>query len=100
MKIGTEDGFKEDENLFYASTHQRWGYPNTGEDPTFGMGNEGSLSLTPLQRRIVNRYILSGKTRRNFREKWREILDEMERFQPEVIIMSAGGLLIMLIYIV
>jgi acetoin utilization deacetylase AcuC-like enzyme len=51
----------------------------------------GDKAKNCLHRRIVNRTIKSGpKSPAEFRVKWREIVREMVRFQPELVILSAG----------
>jgi hypothetical protein len=43
----------------------------------------------------VNRLLTPGpKSRPEFYVKWREILSEMERFRPQLVIMSTGELLV------
>ena len=85
---GTEDGFSDDLTLFYGSTHEKDNYPGTGPDPSPFVGDKAK---SPRARRIVNRTLEPGeKSRRQFREKWQEILSEMELFQPELVLISAG----------
>ena len=86
--LGTEEGFKKDENLFYGSTHEIYAFPNTGPDPSPYVGEN---SRKPIDRRIVNRLLKSGKvSRKEFREKWQQIFEEMTRFKPDLVIISAG----------
>ena len=60
----------------------------TGTDPSPFVGDK---ALTEVDRRIVNRVLTPGpESRAEFREKWAEILSEMERFQPQLVIMSSG----------
>lgn len=48
-------------------------------------------SRKAIDRRIVNRFINAGKvSRKEFREKWQQIFDEMTRFRPDLVIVSAG----------
>jgi acetoin utilization deacetylase AcuC-like enzyme len=85
---GTEEGFIPDESLFYGSTHGRHHYPGTGHDPS---PNVGDKATREIDRRIVNRMLTPGpRSRPEFRVKWLEILAEMERFGPELVIMSTG----------
>jgi acetoin utilization deacetylase AcuC-like enzyme len=79
--------------LFYASSHEKDNFPGTGKDPTPYIGDQ---ARSELDRRIVNRYLYSGPgSRSEFYDKWeREILPEMERFQPDAIIISAGKIII------
>ena len=96
VHVGTEAGFLSNEDLFYGSTHQTGAYPATGPDPTPFIGEK---ALSPLYRRIVNRHLRPGPmSRLDFREKWLEILEELELFGPEVIIISAGSLYLSLPY--
>lgn len=85
---GTEDGFAPDPFLFYASTHERDNFPGTGLDPS---PNTGEKAKNEIDRRIVNRILDRGpSSKTQFREKWVDILKEMERFQPELVFISAG----------
>jgi acetoin utilization deacetylase AcuC-like enzyme len=85
---GTEAGFKDNASLFYGSTHEKYCYPGTGDDPSPFTGEK---ARTPVHRRIVDRYLHAGHTsREEFHRKWIEILKEMEIFQPNLILISAG----------
>jgi acetoin utilization deacetylase AcuC-like enzyme len=85
---GTEEAFIDDEDLFYGSTHQKGSYPGTGKDPSPYVG---AMAKYEFQRRIVNRLIRTGPTNRDdFRKGWLEILQEMHRFGPQIVIISAG----------
>ena len=85
---GTEDGFLEDPNLFYGSTQEKDNYPGTARDPSPFVGER---ARRPSDRRIVNRNLDSGpKSRPQFRQKWMEILSEMELFKPDLVFISAG----------
>jgi len=84
---GTEEGFLPDETLFYGSTHEKDNYPGTGREP------KPEHKLLPVNRRIVNRYLDTRhrlSTREQFRIKWRQVVDEMVLFQPDLVIFSAG----------
>lgn len=86
---GTEEGFTDDPTVFYGSTHGRDHYPGTGNDPSPFVGDQAK---SELDRRIVNRLLTPGpKSRAEFRVKWGEILSEMERFGPQLVIMSSGA---------
>lgn len=51
----------------------------------------GERSKNLLHRRIVNRYLYRGpKSRDQFKIKWKEIIEEMILFEPNLIIISAG----------
>lgn len=85
---GTEEAFLNDGDLFYGSTHQKDCYPGTGKDPSPYVG---ALAKKEIHRRIVNRLIRTGPTNRDdFRKGWLEILQEMHRFAPQIVIISAG----------
>ena len=84
---GTEEGFMDDPSLFYGSTHEKDNFPGTGVEPKF-FGDEAKRDI---DRRIVNRYLnRGGGSRQQFRKKWKQVIDEMIRFQPEFVIISAG----------
>ena len=55
--LGSEEGFKEFENMFFGSTHEKDNYPGSGVDPTPLIGDRAQ---NPLHRRIVNRTLSSG----------------------------------------
>lgn len=70
--------------LFYASTHEREGYPGTGPE-------KPKEKRTEVDRFVVNRNIPFGPESRDvFRAKWREIVDEVARYEPELVVFSAG----------
>lgn len=84
---GVESGFVPYGNLFYGSTHEKDNYPGTGAEPML----KGEEAARELDRRIVNRFLDAGpKSRGQFRKKWAEIISEMKRFRPELVIISAG----------
>ncbi len=83
---GTEEGFEASDNLFYGSTHEQDNYPGTGREPKH-LGSDAK----EIHRRIVNRYLTAGPESKNqFRVKWQQIIDEMKRFSPGMVIISAG----------
>jgi acetoin utilization deacetylase AcuC-like enzyme len=87
---GTEEGFRPHDSLFYGSTHQFEAYPGTGKDPSPKVGELASLEIN---RRIVNRYLVTDQaqsTQKQFRTKWRQVVEEMVRFRPGLVIFSAG----------
>jgi len=87
---GTEEGFRNDATLFYGSTHEKDNFPGTGPDM---YPNIGDNAKNELHRRIVNRYLDGGghkKSREQFFSRWLHVVDEMERFKPDLIIISAG----------
>jgi len=93
---GTEEGFQDDETLFYGSTHEKDNYPGTGHDPSPLVCDK---ARSERDRRIVNRYLTGGdgyyknpnkSSRLQFRQKWPEIVAEMKRFKPDLVIFSSG----------
>jgi len=87
---GTEEGFRSDATLFYGSTHEKDNFPGTGHDM---YPNIGDNAKSEVHRRIVNRYLDGGghkKSREQFFSRWLHVVDEMERFKPDLIIISAG----------
>eukprot|EP00602_Paraphysomonas_sp_CaronLab_P006300 CAMPEP_0185026656 /NCGR_PEP_ID=MMETSP1103-20130426/10988_1 /TAXON_ID=36769 /ORGANISM="Paraphysomonas bandaiensis, Strain Caron Lab Isolate" /LENGTH=460 /DNA_ID=CAMNT_0027560309 /DNA_START=209 /DNA_END=1591 /DNA_ORIENTATION=+ len=114
---GTEQGFRADSSgcLFYGSTQEMGNYPGTGDQPPLApvsneemdvmrdrlgeknfellWGKEGSLEVAEdaEDRRVVNREIIGGRgSREEFRRRWREVIYEMVRFNPQLVIISAG----------
>lgn len=84
---GTEEGFSDDPSLFYGSTHEKDNFPGTGKEPK----DKGERAKSEKNRRIVNRYLQRGpKSKVEFKTKWREVVDEMLRFKPQLVIVSAG----------
>jgi acetoin utilization deacetylase AcuC-like enzyme len=76
---GTQAAFEADPNLLYASTHQMPLYPGTGGASERGVGNIINVPLAPM----------SGS--REFRHAFTtHILPALERFRPELILVSAG----------
>jgi acetoin utilization deacetylase AcuC-like enzyme len=87
---GTEEGFLRDDTCFYGSTHEQDNFPGTGKDLS---PNIGDSAKREQHRRIVNRYLTGGdhkKSRKEFFPKWQFVVDEMERFSPDLVIFSAG----------
>ncbi len=76
---GTQEIFWSDPSVFYASTHQMPLYPGTGAAQETGAGN------------ILNVPLHAGDGSEHFREAFTSrILPALDRFQPELIIISAG----------
>ena len=76
---GTQQIFWEDPSVMYCSTHQMPLYPGTGAKTEQGAGN------------IVNAPLASGDGGDVFREAFASrILPELEAFEPDLIIISAG----------
>jgi acetoin utilization deacetylase AcuC-like enzyme len=82
------EGKVEGPTLFYGSTHEKDNFPGTGLDRSPFVGDR---SRRTVDRRIVNRALCRGpQSRQMFKEKWIEVLREMERFGPDLVIISAG----------
>lgn len=77
---GTQAMFWREKNLFYASTHQMPLFPGTG-----------SLLDTGEYNNIVNAPLSAGDSGVQFREAFEtRILPALDRFSPELLIISAG----------
>jgi acetoin utilization deacetylase AcuC-like enzyme len=75
---GTEAAFREDDELFFASSHQFPHYPGTGS------GRNDSAH-------ILNAPLAPGSGSAEFRAAWaRRLLPALEQFAPELILISAG----------
>ncbi|MBD20615.1 MAG: acetoin utilization protein [Rhodospirillaceae bacterium] len=76
---GTQSAFWSDENVFFASSHQYPFYPGTGSANETGVGN------------ICNVPLAEGTGSQDFRRKIEgAILPALEKFQPQLIFLSAG----------
>ena len=76
---GTQDIFWNDPSVLYCSTHQMPLYPGTGARDETGAGN------------IVNAPLSAGTGSDTFRDAFlSRVLPEIDRFQPDLIIISAG----------
>ena len=76
---GTQEIFYDDSSVLYASIHQHPLFPGTGLESETGVGN------------IFNAPIEAGTTSEEFLRIFNEkILLNVESFEPEVIIISAG----------
>jgi acetoin utilization deacetylase AcuC-like enzyme len=76
---GTQDIFKDDPNVFYASSHQMPLFPGTGRADEVGVGN------------VVNVPLRVGSDGEAMRAVYREtILPALDNFAPDVILISAG----------
>ena len=76
---GTQDIFWSDPTVLYASTHQWPLYPSTGAAGETGVGN------------IVNVPLASGTDGNTFRAAFaHKIIPAVERFAPDLIVISAG----------
>ena len=76
---GTQDIFKQDKNVFYASSHQMPLYPGTGVINEIGIGN------------IVNCPLLENSDKGAMQEAYNNrIFPALENFSPDIIFISAG----------
>lgn len=76
---GTQDIFWDDPSVLYCSTHQMPLYPGTGAKNETGAGN------------IVNAPLRPNDGTDAFRDAFRDrVLTSINRFQPDLIIISAG----------
>lgn len=76
---GTEDIFKNDPTVFYASSHQMPLYPGTGSPSFTGVGN------------ICNAALTAGSGGEEMREAYTgRILPALEAFRPDFLLVSAG----------
>lgn len=79
---GTQDAFYADPSVFYLSTHLRHHYPGTGSATETGVrAGEGTTLNIPLPH---------GVGSETFFREFRVGLAELERFNPEFILVSAG----------
>jgi acetoin utilization deacetylase AcuC-like enzyme len=76
---GTQAMFETDKNLFFASTHQYPLYPGTGAASEIGVGNIVNCPLPPNSGGPEFRAAMEAR-----------VLPELERFAPEMILISAG----------
>ncbi|MEX0646124.1 MAG: histone deacetylase family protein, partial [Parvularculaceae bacterium] len=77
---GTEASFWQDEDAFYASSHEYPQYPGTGRQSDRGaFGN------------IANEPLPTGTSGEDFRRAWGEqLLPALSDFRPDFIVISAG----------
>ncbi len=76
---GTQEIFLNDKTVVYGSIHESPLFPGTGSEKEVGVGN------------IFNAPILSGASGENFINALeRKILNNIDKFQPEIILLSAG----------
>jgi len=77
---GTQDIFYDDENLFYASSHQMPLYPGTGNEDERGVAGN-----------VLNCPLLPGSWSAEFRAIYRDsVIPALDDFVPELILISAG----------
>ncbi len=76
---GTQDIFKDDPTVFYASSHQMPLFPGTGKASETGVGNIANTPLNPMT---------DGET---MREAYlSRIIPALRDFAPDLLIISAG----------
>ncbi len=76
---GTQDIFKDDPSVFYASSHQMPLYPGTGSPAETGVGN------------IVNVALAAHSGGEAMRQAYTDIiLPALENFAPDLLLISAG----------
>jgi acetoin utilization deacetylase AcuC-like enzyme len=76
---GTQDIFRNDPSVFYASSHQMPLYPGTGKPSETGVGN------------ICNAALMPEGDGEDMREAYRDrILPALHNFSPDLILISAG----------
>lgn len=80
---GTQDMFYDDNSVLFISTHQSPFYPGTGLINEIGTGDGKGYTINiPLR---------PGHGDDSFKRIWKEIIwKATERFQPELIVVSAG----------
>ncbi|WDR06510.1 histone deacetylase family protein [Devosia rhodophyticola] len=76
---GTQDIFKADSSVFYASSHQMPLYPGTGDPSETGVGNILNVGLPPLSDGVIMREAYDTL-----------ILPALAAFAPDIILVSAG----------
>lgn len=75
---GTQAAFEADADLLFASVHQAPLYPGTGDPSETGVGNIVNATVAPMAAREVWRKAFSG------------LVDRVDAFAPELILISAG----------
>jgi acetoin utilization deacetylase AcuC-like enzyme len=76
---GTQDIFKDDPDVFYASSHQMPLYPGTGRPEETGVGNIVNVALPSHSGGEAMREAYLGK-----------ILPDLDNFAPDLLLISAG----------
>jgi acetoin utilization deacetylase AcuC-like enzyme len=76
---GTQDIFKDDPSVFYASSHQMPLYPGTGRPDETGVGNIVNVALAP--------HSGGEEMRTAYRDN---ILPALDNFAPDLLLVSAG----------
>jgi acetoin utilization deacetylase AcuC-like enzyme len=75
---GTQAAFETDPSLFFASVHQSPLYPGTGDESERGVGN------------VINATVPPSAPREVWRRQFESLMDGMEAFGPDLILISAG----------
>jgi acetoin utilization deacetylase AcuC-like enzyme len=76
---GTQEAFKNQAQVLYASSHEIPHYPGTGYPNETGVGN------------IINVPLSAGETGESVRKKYSDIiLPALDKFKPEFLFISAG----------
>ncbi len=75
---GTQAIFEPDPNLFFASVHEAPFWPHTGDPSETGVGN------------IVNATVPAMAPREAWRAAFEGLMDRVDAFAPDLIIVSAG----------
>ena len=80
---GTQDTFYEDDTVFYFSSHQAYAYPGTGAESQKGSGEGEGYT--------ANFLMMPGSGDSELFEIYdNELLPCIERFEPDIILVSAG----------
>ena len=75
---GTQAVAETDASLLFASVHQSPAYPGTGDPSETGLGN------------VVNATVAPGAARTVWRAAFESLLDDVDAFAPDLLIISAG----------
>ncbi len=75
---GTQAVAANDASLFFASVHQSPAYPGSGMPSETGVGN------------VVNATVAPGAARPVWRAAFESLLDDLDAFEPDLLIISAG----------
>ncbi len=76
---GTSNILWNEQRILFASTHEMPLYPGTGHSSERGAHNQ-----------IINRPLAPHSGSREYREAIKQILERMDRFQPQLFVISAG----------
>ena len=80
---GTQDTFYEDDTVFYFSSHQAYAYPGTGAESQKGSGRGEEFT--------ANFLMMPGSGDSELFEIYdNELMPCIERFEPDIILVSAG----------